>query len=392
MPEVEAKEDTKEVRPSENEKDTEDEDVNKPDSCKDDHPVFEAIKNSKDDIEVVRDFFEINGISVETQDSSGMTVLMHACWKGYQNIAKFLIKQGADVNGGDHEHGYTTLHFAALSNKIEICQILLENDVKVDRTNSVKRTASQMAAFVGNHECVSVINNYVQKEDVYYFTRKQPLETEPKLPLNLAKPIHNLVMSMNTHPVKMAMVLKESPELLANLPKVCQILELMSDREFKNRRDVNEVLSLKYHIIHYILKDIKKQMEKDASSDTEKKTPFIDRWIKSMIIGRETDGYQVFQENFLRQGVKEFPFQESQLFKTLVTNFHHCKNYGEGATAADYINQAFKDRKASKILKIATHVVQSRLQPNVPNVNVCHIAIKNAKSYIGLRTKKFVRR
>ena len=65
---------------------------------------------------------------------------------------------------------------------------------------------------------------------------------------------------MNTHPVKIAMILKESPELLQNLSKVCQILESMSDREFKNRRDVNEVLSLKYHIIHYILKDIKKQV------------------------------------------------------------------------------------------------------------------------------------
>ena len=61
---------------------------------------------------------------------------------------------------------------------------------------------------------------------------------------------------MNTHPVKIAMLLKQSPELLANLPKVCQILELMSDREFKHRRDVNEVLSLKFHIIHYILKGI----------------------------------------------------------------------------------------------------------------------------------------
>ena len=205
-----------------------------------------------------------------------------------------------------------------------------------------------MAAFVGNHECVSVINNYVQKEDVYYFTRKQPLEAESKLPTGLAKPIYNLVMSMNTHPVKIAMLLKESPELLSNIGKVCQILELMSDREFKNRQDVNEVLSLKYHIIHYILKDIKKQMEKDASSETEKKTPFIDRWIKSLIIGRETDGYQVFQENFLRQAVKEFPFQESQLFKTLVTNFHHCRNYGEGATAAEYINQAFNGQKGFK--------------------------------------------
>ena len=49
----------------------------------------------------------------------------------------------------------------------------------------------------GNHEAVAVINNYVEKEDVYYFTRKQPLETEAKLPLSLAKPIHNLVMSVS---------------------------------------------------------------------------------------------------------------------------------------------------------------------------------------------------
>ena len=66
---------------------------------------------------------------------------------------------------------------------------------------------------------------------------------------------------MNTDPVRIAMVLKQFPELLANLPKVSQIVELMSDREFKNRRDVNEVLSLKYHMIHYILKDIIKQVK-----------------------------------------------------------------------------------------------------------------------------------
>ena len=34
----------------------------------------------------------------------------------------------------------------------------------------------------------------------------------------------------------------------------------MSDREFKDRRDVNEVLSLKFHVIHYVLKDIIKQV------------------------------------------------------------------------------------------------------------------------------------
>ena len=43
---------------------------------------------------------------------------------------------------------------------------------------------------------MAVINNFVPKEDVYYFTRKQPLEKEPKLPINLAKGIHQLVMSV----------------------------------------------------------------------------------------------------------------------------------------------------------------------------------------------------
>ena len=32
--------------------------------------------------------------------------------------------------------------------------------------------------------------------------RKQPFEEHPKLPADLAKPLHNLVMSMNTHPVR----------------------------------------------------------------------------------------------------------------------------------------------------------------------------------------------
>ena len=45
------------------------------------------------------------------------------------------------------------------------------------------------------------------------------------------------------------------------------------------------------------------------------------------------------------QGIKEFPFKESQLLKMLVTNFSHCKNYGEGVTAAEYINQAFNGQK-----------------------------------------------
>ena len=62
----------------------------------------------------------------------------------------FSFLQGADVNGGDHEHQYTSLHFAALAGKPKVCELLLQEGAKIDATNSVKRTASQMGAFVGN--------------------------------------------------------------------------------------------------------------------------------------------------------------------------------------------------------------------------------------------------
>lgn len=311
-----------------------------------DHPVFKKVEEG--DLETIQNYFEVEGLSLEIEDQHGMTPLMHASWKGTIDVAKYLIKQGADANGGNHEHNYTCLHFAGLAGKAEICSLLLEAGAKTYHTNSVNRTASAMAAFVGNHHCVSVINNYVPKEDVVYFTRKQPFEETAKLTADLAKPLHDLVMSMNTHPVRIALKFRDNPKLLENVTMIRKVLEMMSDKEFKNRTDVNEVMSLKYHIIHYIVKDIEKQLEKDKKQDPPAKSPFIDRWIKWQLIGREEDGYPVYQENFLRQGIKEFPFPESQLFKMLVTNFSHCKNYGEGQTAAEYINGAFNGQKGFK--------------------------------------------
>jgi len=311
-----------------------------------DHPIFKKVEDG--DLETIQNYFEVEGLSLELEDQHGMTPLMHASWKGTEEVVKYLLKQGADPNGGNHEHNYTCLHFAGLAGKAEVCSLLLEAGAKTYHTNSVNRTASAMAAFVGNHHCVSVINNYVPKEDVVYFTRKQPFEEEPKLSPSLAKPLHNLVMSMNTHPVRIALKFREDPKLLQNVGMIRKVLEMMSDREFQNRYDVNEVMSLKYHIIHYIVKDIEKQMEKDKKQEQPAKSPFIDRWIKWQLVGREEDGFPVYQENFLRQGIKEFPYPESQLFKMLVTNFSHCKNYGEGQSAAEYINGAFNGQKGFK--------------------------------------------
>ena len=51
--------------------------------------------------------------------------------------------------------------------------------------------------YIGNHECVAVINNFVDIEDVKYYSKKQPFEEKPKLPRAMVEPLHRLVMTVN---------------------------------------------------------------------------------------------------------------------------------------------------------------------------------------------------
>jgi hypothetical protein len=83
-----------------------------------------------------------------------------------------------------------------------------------------------MAAFVGNHHCVSVINNHVPREDVVYYTRKQPFEEQPKLAAELCKPLHDLVMSMNTSPVRIALHFRANPKLLQSITSIRKVSEI----------------------------------------------------------------------------------------------------------------------------------------------------------------------
>ena len=56
------------------------------------HPVFKTIADG--DMESMRNYFEVEGVSLELEDEHGMTPLMAASWKGRLEVAKYLIKQG----------------------------------------------------------------------------------------------------------------------------------------------------------------------------------------------------------------------------------------------------------------------------------------------------------
>lgn len=62
--------------------------------------------------------------------------------------------------------------------------------------NSVSRTPAQMAAFVGNHNCVSTINSFVDRKDVEYFSVPQGLDEAPKMDPMCVTSVHNLIMQV----------------------------------------------------------------------------------------------------------------------------------------------------------------------------------------------------
>ncbi|CAJ0964602.1 unnamed protein product [Ranitomeya imitator] len=250
-------------------------------------------------------------VRVNCLDEHGMTPLMHAAYKGKVEMCKLLLQHGADVNCNQHEHGYTALMFACLSGKKEIVWMMLEAGADTDVVNSVGRTAAQMAAFVGQHDCVTVINNFFPREKLDYYTKPQGLNTEPKLPVKLSGPLHKIITTTNLHPVQIIFLIKENPLLLdAEALKRCSaVLDLICEKCMK-QRDMNEVLAMKMHYISCIFQKCSAHLQEQENQ--------LDPLIKSLLKGREGDCFPVFQEKFIRESIRKFPYCETTLLQQLV--------------------------------------------------------------------------
>ncbi len=63
------------------------------------HPVVEAITGlPEDDPEAVRAALAENPGSLERLDESGMTPLMHACWKGKKSTVKMILDMVRNIS------------------------------------------------------------------------------------------------------------------------------------------------------------------------------------------------------------------------------------------------------------------------------------------------------
>uniref|UniRef100_A0A8C5WB20 Ankyrin repeat and MYND domain-containing protein 2 n=1 Tax=Leptobrachium leishanense TaxID=445787 RepID=A0A8C5WB20_9ANUR len=266
---------------------------------------------SKGTVEEAGQLLGSKDVRVNCLDEHGMTPLMHAAYKAKADMCKLLLKHGAEVNCNEHEHGYTALMFAGLSGKKDIVWMMLEAGADPDVLNSVGRTASQMAAFVGQHDCVTVINNFYPREKLDYYTKPQGLSKEPKLPVKLAGPLYKIITNTNLHPVKIVFLVKENPLLMETdaLKKCSHVLDLICEKCMK-QQDMNEVLAMKMHYISCILQK--------CSTYIQEKEDKLDTLIKSLLKGREPDCFPVFQEKFIRESIRKFPYCEATLLQQLV--------------------------------------------------------------------------
>ncbi|XP_011183781.1 ankyrin repeat and MYND domain-containing protein 2 [Zeugodacus cucurbitae] len=284
--------------------------------------IFERI--AKNDVNGFKQLITQLKAGVDFVDDDGMTPLQHACCKGNKEAVQMLLDMGADINFNKHGADYTPLHFAALSGNTDVCRLILDAGINPNSLNSVSRTASQMAAFVGNHSCVETINNYVPRKTLEYYTRAQGQQKEPLIPPGMMDLFHQFVIEINLHPVRIALNL-QSLGLLKHLEGLKKCLEYMCEKEMKKTNDVNELMAFKFHYLGWIVSELMRCEEQCKAQRKEKlsevdagKHDFVELFIKRVLKENKV-GQLDYIEFTLRDCVREFPFRDCTVFRQVVS-------------------------------------------------------------------------
>lgn len=331
--------------------------------------LFEVI-NASDDPTAVEQVLLVEGDAtassggggvslVHAHDEHGLTPLHQAAYRGRVRVCGALLDRGASVNSQQHEHGYTPLHFAALSGNVDTVRRLLSAGADPKLLNSVGRTASQMAGFVGNHKLVTVIASYVPRTliDRYTVVRKQ--QKRALLPPHLAPPTHQLLLDTNLHPVHvllwacsgvgdgcdvvssdlMTSRLMHAADISATLT---QISERYVQKQLES--DSGELVAIKAHYLARILSNIDEQLKQQQQQKHKELSPeeqqhmcqqLARKWLRSpKASNNKSTAQPPFFDALIRQCIKSFEHRELPAFRTLVTAVVHGGS-SSTATAPD---------------------------------------------------------
>lgn len=87
---------------------------------------------------------------------NGKSILMYAVWEGREEIVKYLIDLGADVNAKDKE-GKTALMLAVWRERLNIVKLLVVNKADKKAKNNEGLEAADIAEIAGNGEIIDYL-------------------------------------------------------------------------------------------------------------------------------------------------------------------------------------------------------------------------------------------
>lgn len=239
--------------------------------------------------------------------------------------------------------------FAALSGKSDICKLLMDHGARSYSTNSIGKTASELAAFVGQHECVSIINNHVSIDEIERLLSPQvesgPVETYPE---HLSKFIHKICSWHQIHPVAITLELSLYEDAMKCKKKILYVVDRVFERQLRCKEG-NEVMSVKLWIILFVLREAYKFVSEMVSSNKGFREACL---VYAKLLLKWEPGEQVRknQETLLRNAIAAFPYHHSLLYETMAKAMSKTP-FGERPTAFEYIVQGLFGQRLLMVSK-----------------------------------------
>lgn len=103
-----------------------------------------------------------NGVNVNHADKQGMTTLHKACYLGHHELAEALLKYQPELNLANNDYG-PPLHCAIISGSVQTVLLLLDAGAPLDTTDAWGNTATDLAAQLGRHIIMRLIQRRQSK-------------------------------------------------------------------------------------------------------------------------------------------------------------------------------------------------------------------------------------
>ncbi|KAI6205584.1 hypothetical protein M3Y94_00808800 [Aphelenchoides besseyi] len=285
----------------------------------DEKTIFAHIQEGRTDeaIELIRS----GKVRINCLDSTGMNFVDQAAFKGNEKLMEVLLEGGGDADNRNHAHGYTCLMFAALSGKPRVCELLLNAGARSYATNNLNKTAAEMAAFVGNFECVSMINSYISNEDVEKLVHPNGEKSDQMFPQEFVDYIHELTRTHLIHPVSIAQGLANRLVMLKYRKKLLYVVDRLFERQLRSKQP-NEIMALKLWMVlsglREIINFVNKSLPETLPFDESACVLSVNKFIKTLVEWKNID-------NQLGRRPAGFPYQHSVVFKALAQSFRSLK-------------------------------------------------------------------